>query len=378
MESKEYSYWMALAHLNGIHLGRKMDILIKCFELKQSLSDFFISSDKTKTNSYDLNTDEIECVNTLKSQIPNYAFLAESLLEQGYHLITIWDNEYPKQLKHALIKNSPILLYTKGNNNLLNKDCVAIVGSRKAGDLSLQFTNNIARKSVNDHKVIVSGYAKGVDRQALDSAIAARGESIVVLPQGITTFGSGYKYLYKEIISGKVLILSYFHPNAGWDVGLAMARNSIVYGLAKDIFVAESDNKGGTWNGVLEGLKRQRKNFERNSIFVRIPEKKEKNANNELISMGAIPIDMNGNIKDRNDVVENLGMIENNILNILKNRMMRPEEVSNILKLDWTKEKMKTFLNSLSSKGVVKVKRGRYNCYTIKNSDRNLFGNLEI
>jgi predicted Rossmann fold nucleotide-binding protein DprA/Smf involved in DNA uptake len=39
------------------------------------------------------------------------------------------------------------------------------------------------------------------------------------------------------------LVLSTFHPKAVWSVGLAMARNPIIYGLADEIFVAESREK---------------------------------------------------------------------------------------------------------------------------------------
>jgi predicted Rossmann fold nucleotide-binding protein DprA/Smf involved in DNA uptake len=67
-----------------------------------------------------------------------------------------------------------------------------------------------------------------------------------------------------------------------------MARNPIIYGLAEEIFVAESSEKGGTWSGVIDGLRKNRK------IFVRMPDADESNANKILISRGAIAVDDNG------------------------------------------------------------------------------------
>ncbi len=67
--------------------------------------------------------------------------------------------------------------------------------------------------------------------------------------------------------------MSTFFPKAPWSVQLAMARNPIIYGLAKEIFVAESNEKGGTWAGVIDGLRKRRK------IFIRMPEPSEKKAN---------------------------------------------------------------------------------------------------
>jgi hypothetical protein len=62
-----------------------------------------------------------------------------------------------------------------------------------------------------DYKVVVSGFAKGVDKQALDSAIKYNGQSIIGLPQGIATFQSGFKKYYKQIIEGDVLAIT-DHP----------------------------------------------------------------------------------------------------------------------------------------------------------------------
>jgi predicted Rossmann fold nucleotide-binding protein DprA/Smf involved in DNA uptake len=180
------------------------------------------------------------------------------------------------------------LLYTKGNKELLNTASVAIVGARKSGERSLLFTDNIAKKAVSEGKAVVSGFAKGVDRQALDSALKYNGKSIIVLPQGINTYTS--KTYYAEINKGNVLVVSTYHPKARWATGLAMDRNKIIYGLADEIFVAESDSKGGTWAGVNDGLKKGR------TIFIRNPEPAEKNANAELIKKGAVPVDMDGNL----------------------------------------------------------------------------------
>ncbi len=137
-------------------------------------------------------------------------------------------------------------------------------------------------------KVVVSGFAKGVDKQALDSAIKYKGQSIIVLPQGITTFQSGFKTYYKQIVGGDVLVLSTFPPKSVWSTGLAMARNPIIYGLSDEIYVAESSEKGGTWSGVIDGLRKGRK------IYVRKPELNEKNANLLLIQKGALAVDHDG------------------------------------------------------------------------------------
>jgi predicted Rossmann fold nucleotide-binding protein DprA/Smf involved in DNA uptake len=146
------------------------------------------------------------------------------------------------------------------------------------------------KKLTLEHKVVVSGYAKGVDRIALETTIENNGKGIVVLPQGILTFKKGFKNLYIHIQDGQVLAVSTYHPKAEWSAGLAMQRNTYIYGLAREIYVVESDNKGGTWNGVIDGLRKGRK------IFIRKAAPEEKCANNELIARGAIAVDEFGNV----------------------------------------------------------------------------------
>ena len=213
-----------------------------------------------------------------KSELASNAFLAESFFSQGFELIPITSPEFSKTLKGNLkAAHSPSVLYVKGNKKILEEKSIAIVGSRDASDVALQFTDNIAKLASKEYKVVVSGFAKGVDKQALDSAINYKGQSIIVLPQGIMTFGSGFTKYYKQIIDGDVLVLSTFFPKAPWKAELAMARNPIIYGLADEIYVAESAEKGGTWSGVVDGLRKGRK------IFVRKPESYENTANILLI-----------------------------------------------------------------------------------------------
>ena len=182
------------------------------------------------------------------------------MFSQGYELIPITSPEYSKTLKQNLkVAHSPALLYVKGNKQLLHENSIAIVGSRAAEEKSLAFTDNMAKLATKDLKVVVSGFAKGVDKQALDSAIKYKGQSIIVLPQGITTFNSGFKTYYKQIVDGDVLVLSTFHPKAVWSAGLE----------------------------VMEGLRKGRK------IYVRKPEPNENNANILLIQKGAIAFDYN-------------------------------------------------------------------------------------
>lgn len=195
------------------------------------------------------------------------------------------------------LKFAPPLIYIKGNKNLLHDETIAIVGSRNADDISLEFTKNIAINATKKYQCVVSGGAKGVDQCALEESLKSGGHSILVLPQGILTFSSGMKKYYKNLTEGNLLILSTFPPKAGWSTGLAMGRNKYIYGLSKEIYVAQSDSKGGTWSGVLEGFKAQR------TIYIRKPQANEKNANDLLILKGGKAVDINGDLIEADDML---------------------------------------------------------------------------
>lgn len=350
--NKDAAYWIALAHLPRWGRLKINNLIIKFYhENKLTPEDFFQLSVNDWKNNYGLEYKEIEDMEKAKSELANSAFLAESLLNEGYEIIPITSSEYSKTLKDNLkVAHAPALLYVKGNRQIMQEKSIAIVGSRNTSEISLRFTDNIAKLASKEYKVIVSGFAKGVDKQALDSAIKYKGQSIIVLPQGIMTFGSGYKKYYKQIIDGDVLVLSTFHPKAPWKVELAMARNPIIYGLAAEIYVAESSDKGGTWSGVIDGLRKNRK------IFVRKPEDSEKNANHLLIQKGAIPIDFNGKtIKDYvpvenkdlfSSMNEPMADYEKKIIDFLRNGEYAVKDIIKKFNFNISEKKLRDFLKS--------------------------------
>lgn len=290
---KDIAYWIALAHLPRWGAEKINRLIVKIIhERNETPEDFFSRPEKEWKSVYDLPDKEIADLKQAKGDLPKNSFLAEDLISQGYEVIPINSPHYSPVLKKNLkIRYSPPVLYVKGEKQIMQERSIAIVGSRDAAENSLHFTDLIAKKATQEYKVIVSGFAKGVDKQALDSALKYKGRSIIVLPQGIMTF-TGYKNYYRQIIEGDVLVLSVFPPKVEWSVGLAMARNAFIYGLAEDIYVAQSSDKGGTWEGAVDGLKKGRK------IFVRVPEAGEVNANLKLIELGAISIDANGSIME--------------------------------------------------------------------------------
>ncbi|MDQ1265394.1 MAG: processing protein [Bacteroidota bacterium] len=377
--SNELVYWLALSQTGNWQTEKINKLIVKIIhEQKLRLSEMYNAGVNDLKNNLNLDDKEIFDIENIKKDIPRYSFLIEDLLAQGYEIITIDSPKYSKTLKENLkLKHSPPILYVKGNTQLLQEDSIAIVGSRDADETSLAFTDNVAKNASKNFKVVVSGFAKGVDKQALDSAIKYNGQSIIVLPQGIMTFNSGFNKYYKEIQAGDVLVLSAFFPKTPWSVQLAMARNPIIYGLAKEIFVAKSSDKGGTWSGVIDGLKRNR------TIYVRLPEKDEISANKLLIEKGAKPVDMFGNIiEDFSTNQNNLAVIkpfqskidesslEDKVIKLLSGTELSSSAIIQALKLDWKTNRMTSLLKSISN---IKVSNSKPLRFSLNEKQDSLF-----
>lgn len=373
MIKQELTYWVTLALITKMWTKRKNEIYVNCFKHNPQISIIELFEDSSTWEEVGLN--EIEKVQFEESrmQLANNSFLVDELMAQGYDILPITHEDYPKLLKENLKFNAPTVIYTKGNKSLLQEPSIAIVGSRSADVMSLSFTDNIAKSATRNNKVVVSGFAKGVDRQALDSAVGTNGKSIIVLPQGIMTFGSGFKQYFKHIVQGRVLVMSSFAPKAPWSVEFAMARNPIIYGMASEIFVAQSDEKGGTWSGVIDGLRKKR------SIYVRYPEKNEKNANLLLIQNGASAVDISGNILSlspeelKTPEQLNKEKLDAELIKILNSvEMISAKEIIARLRLDWKDDKMKRYLDNKEQVEKIKIKNRIY--YRLKgNTQLELF-----
>ncbi len=371
MNKQELTYWVTLSLLPTLWTKRKNEIYVRCFMHDPQISIIDLFETSAHWVELGLTNEEIELFMLAHDQLANNSFLVDDLLSQGYDIIPLHSEDYPKILKSNLGTAAPTVIFTKGNKALLQAATVGIVGSRSAEAISLHFADNIARRCAGEGRVVVSGFAKGIDRQALDSVLAAGGQSIIVLPQGITTFTTGYRQYFRYIAQGRVLVMSTFAPMAPWSTDLAMARNGIIYAMASQIYVAQSDDKGGTWSGAINGLRRKR------PVYVRWPEPDEKNANIQLVQKGGVPVDINGTVLDlpaeatKSPEEKEREVVHSTIVALLRTaERCTVKDILSRLTVSWTETKVKRYLDEMTEVERIKVKNRIY--YRLKN-DRTLF-----
>ena len=175
----------------------------------------------------------------------------------GLWVISRGDVEFPKSLKRHLKHAAPPLLYGAGKKELLEMGGLAIIGSRDATEAALDFTREVAAKCAQEGMGVVSGGARGVDAAAMQGSTEAGGQTIGVLAADLlkTSVNRQNRLGLQE---GRLVLVSPFYPEAGFNAGNAMGRNKYIYALSDRALVIDSAlGSGGTWEGALEVLAQQ-------------------------------------------------------------------------------------------------------------------------
>lgn len=159
--------------------------------------------------------------------------------------IIAFDNPlYPELLKE--IYDPPLVLFVRGNVDLLLLPKIAIVGSRNASISGREIAHNLAGQLTSQF-VVTSGLALGIDAQAHLGALHQQGYTIAVVATGLDiTYPTRHKKLQKDIVENKGLIISEFVPGIAPKAGHFPKRNRLISGLSLGVLVVEASLKSGS------------------------------------------------------------------------------------------------------------------------------------
>ena len=248
---------------------RNGDDSVKAYTVSQwsNLAERLVQNGLTPEKLFDVSNEEIKKklslsdgeltrIEKLLSRAGQLGIELSALNEKGIFTMTRSDLEYPNILKEKLKKQAPPVLYYAGNLSLLSNRGVAIVGSRDIDEAGLRFTEKLSRRCTNDGLNIVSGGARGVDSIAENAANQCDGTTVIFVADSLER-KIRKKATRQSIINKQSIILSSFRPDMPFQTYAAMERNKYIYALSDFVVVVSSDyNKGGTWAGATENLKR--------------------------------------------------------------------------------------------------------------------------
>jgi DNA processing protein len=179
----------------------------------------------------------------------------DRLADLGIWVITRFDEEFPSRLIERLKGAAPVMLYGSGDAPLLNRRGLAVVGSRNVDQRGFALTEFIGNACAESKLTVYSGGARGVDKTAMNAAMEAGGKAAGLLADSLEkAIGAADARTFIE--EGQLVLATPYSPHASFNVGMAMARNKLIYALSDFALVIASDaEKGGTWAGAEEALK---------------------------------------------------------------------------------------------------------------------------
>lgn len=165
-------------------------------------------------------------------------------LKERHQLITIEDQEYPEQLR--LIPVPPLVLFYKGNLQLLERAGLSVVGARTASDYGYGVLRRFMPELIKRQFVIVSGLAKGIDSFAHQFAISNQGKTIGVIGTGLDIcYPKESGNLQIEMTRNHLVLSEYPDGTPPAKFHFPM-RNRIIAGLGEGVLVIEAKQKSGS------------------------------------------------------------------------------------------------------------------------------------
>ena len=168
------------------------------------------------------------------------------------HNIQIISRESPNYPKCLLqISDPPLLLHVLGNIDAINKDCIAIVGTREPTEYGIVAAKKLGALFAESGYVVVSGLADGIDAAAHRGALEVNGLTVAVLAHGLdTVYPSKNKELADAILKNNGALVSEYPWGTKANRSYFVARDRIQSGLSLGVFVVETGIKGGTMHTV--------------------------------------------------------------------------------------------------------------------------------
>lgn len=177
------------------------------------------------------------------SKIQNELKICE---DNGIKCLSYFDNNFPYLLKQ--INPSVKLVFIKGELKAEDSKAVAIIGTRNPTTYGKKMAHDIAKRFVELNFTIISGFARGVDTIAIESALDNGGRAIGVLPSGILNIYPKENINLAERMEKNGVLISEKFPLKSVDRRALQIRNRITSGLALgNVFVEGKRDSGTKW-----------------------------------------------------------------------------------------------------------------------------------
>ena len=283
-------------------------------------------------------------------------------------IISLWDDEYPVQLKN--IYDPPVLLFVRGKLHINDNYSIAIVGTRHPSTYGKLSAENFAQELALRGITVVSGLARGIDTIVHKSTLQHRGRTVAVLGGSIDRIYPGENEKLVETIESKHngAVISELMMSTPSHPAFFPRRNRIISGMSLGTLIIESDENGGA---MITGSTAIDQNRELFCLPGNISEKKSYGTNklikngqaklvqtvDDIIDELQIPLQPVIQTKPRRAEPPQLNAFEQKIYDVLSGEPIHIDAISELSQL--TTSDVLVNLLSLEFKGIVRQMAGK-------------------
>ena len=164
---------------------------------------------------------------------------------EGAQVIVRGDADYPQRLLE--IYDPPLVLYVKGNSQLIGEAGIAVIGTRHPTPYGMGMSERLAADLAARGLVIISGMARGIDTLAHRGALNAHGRTVAIWGTGIDEiYPKENKKLSEQILASGGAVVTEFPLGTFPAPQNFPIRNRIISGLAIGVLVIEAGEYSGT------------------------------------------------------------------------------------------------------------------------------------
>ena len=145
-----------------------------------------------------------------------------------------------------------VKIWVAGDSSLVKLPSVAIVGSRNVSAAGAARARRLALELTDAGVVVVSGLAKGVDTEALNAAIEAKGRTIGVIGTPITVAYPAENKRLQEKLYREHLLISQFEPGKIVYPSNFPERNKLMAAISDATVIIEASDESGSLHQAAE------------------------------------------------------------------------------------------------------------------------------
>jgi len=197
----------------------------------------------------------------------------------------------------AILPDAPPTLYWRGSL-ISSSPAIAIVGTRKASAVGIEYARSFARALALEGWRIISGLAFGIDAAAHQGALDSKGITWAVLAHGLDTIQPRqHEHLADTILDFGGCLVSEYPPTTPAYPNQFIARNRIISALCDAVIIIEAPQKSGALSTAHQALRQKKKVF----VIPALPSMKQFEGSLSLLRKGCRMV------RTPQDVLEDMG-----------------------------------------------------------------------